>query len=76
MIELTQLTLSQTAPGQKVAWTSGKIAGTVTPQVRFTGPQNLICREFHQVIRLEGVVETGYATACQAADGSWRLLAE
>lgn len=76
VIDLTQLTLSQTSPGEKVSWNSGKIAGTVTPQVRFAGPENLVCREFHQVLRMGGTVETGYATACQAPDGTWRLLAE
>ncbi|MEM7570378.1 MAG: hypothetical protein AAF337_11335 [Pseudomonadota bacterium] len=76
MIELTQLALNQTPAGEKVKWRAGDVAGTITPQMRFAGPGELACREFHQVLRAGSVVETGYATACQALDGSWRLLSE
>lgn len=76
MVDLTQMTLSQKPAGEKVEWRDGKLAGTITPQIRFQGPDDLACREFHQVLRSGSAVETGYATACLAGDGSWRLLAE
>lgn len=76
MIDLTQNALNQGQSGKKIKWREGKLNGTIIPQVAFVGPQTLECREFHQTLRLGDVVETGYATACRAPDGQWRLLSE
>lgn len=76
MIELTQSALNQGQSGKKIKWRQGKLTGTIIPQIAFAGPNALECREFHQTLRLEDVVETGYATACRAPDGKWRLLSE
>jgi surface antigen len=76
MIDLTQSALNQGQSGKKVKWREGKLTGTIIPQIAFSGPNSLDCREFHQTLRLGDVVETGYATACRAPDGKWRLLSE
>lgn len=76
MIDLTQIALNQGQSGKQIKWRDGKLVGTIIPQVSFAGPSALDCREFHQTLRFEDVVETGYATACLAPDGSWRLLSE
>lgn len=76
MIDLTQAALAQGESGKTIRWSDGPIRGTIVPQMAFSGPGAANCREFHQTLRFEGVVETGYATACRANNGDWRILAE
>ncbi|MEM9879837.1 MAG: hypothetical protein AAF862_11235 [Pseudomonadota bacterium] len=76
MIDLTQAALSQGAAGKTVKWRASGLEGTVVPQMVFVGPAGLECREFHQTLRRGKDVETGYATACVAEDGRWRILVE
>lgn len=67
----------ETAPaGTTSSWQnpdSGN-SGTVTPQDRFTNAEGQECREFQQTVTADGQTETGYATACKQADGSWKVV--
>jgi len=76
MIDLTQSALSRGASGKTFKWRQDALEGTVVPQIVFAGPAGLQCREFHQTLRRGKIVETGYATACIAQDGDWRILVE
>jgi len=76
MVDLTRAELSDGAAGKTVKWREESFEGTVVPQMAFTGPAGLECREFHQTLRRGKEVETGYATACVAEDGRWRILVE
>lgn len=76
MIDLTQSALAQGQSGKMIKWSDGPIRGTIVPQISFAGPGSTDCREFHQTLRFKDVVETGYATACRASNGEWRILAE
>ncbi|MCP5405597.1 MAG: glycine zipper 2TM domain-containing protein [Pseudomonadaceae bacterium] len=67
---------AQTAPvGQQVTWynPSSGAQGTITPTR--VGETNMgYCREYSQTITVAGRTERAYGTACQQADGTWRLV--
>lgn len=71
----TQQALNTNPVGQTSAWNnpnSGN-SGTVTPQKTYqTASGN--CRQFEQTVTTGGNLSTGYGTACQQPDGSWRIV--
>jgi surface antigen len=62
--------------GQQVTWynpTSGA-QGTITPTHTGTASDGSACREYQQTVTIGGKTERAYGTACQQADGSWRII--
>lgn len=68
---------AQSAPlGQEITWNnpdSGN-SGTITPVRDGTASSGEYCREYQTEITVGGQNETGYGTACQQPDGSWKVI--
>ncbi len=66
-----------TAPiGETIRWNnpdSGNY-GTITPTRSGTDNGGRICREYQQTINVGGKSQSGYGTACQQSDGSWKIV--
>jgi len=62
--------LSQNSP---VSWNSGSSYGTVTP-IRSYESDGRYCREYSHQVYIDGRPEQARGTACQQADGSWRVM--
>ncbi len=66
-----------TAPiGETIRWNnpdSGNY-GTITPTRSGTDNGGRICREYQQTINVGGKSQSGYGTACQQSDGSWKII--
>lgn len=62
--------------GETIRWNnpdSGNY-GTITPTRTGSDNGGRVCREFHQTIYVGGKQESGYGTACQQSDGSWKIV--
>lgn len=62
--------------GETISWNnpdSGNY-GNVTPVRDGQDSSGNVCREYQQTIYVGGQQETGYGTACQQSDGSWRIV--
>jgi surface antigen len=63
--------------GQRIQWNNPQSGnyGYITPtrdgRDSMTGAH---CREFQQTIVVGGQTQSGYGTACQQPDGSWRIV--
>jgi len=62
--------------GETISWNNPESgnSGTVTPVRDGTDSSGRVCREYQQTIYVGGQQETGYGTACQQSDGSWRII--
>tara|TARA_B110001454_G_C12569419_1_gene371254 strand:- start:271 stop:765 length:495 start_codon:yes stop_codon:yes gene_type:complete len=49
-------------------------SGTVVPTATHTGSTGQPCREFITTVKIGGVEQQGYGTACRQADGSWKIV--
>ena len=64
------------AIGQTIRWNnpdSGNY-GTITPTRSGTDNGGRVCREYSQTIYVGGKQQSGYGTACQQSDGSWKVV--
>lgn len=62
--------------GQTISWNnpdSGH-SGSVTPVRDGYASSGAYCREYQQTITVGGRTERAYGTACQQADGSWKIV--
>ncbi len=62
--------------GQTIRWNnpdSGNY-GTITPTRSGTDNNGRVCREYSQTINVGGKSQSGYGTACQQSDGSWKVV--
>lgn len=62
--------------GEPISWNnpdSGNY-GTVTPVRDGRSASGAYCREYQQTIYVGGQQETGYGTACQQPDGTWKIV--
>ena len=62
--------------GETIRWNnpdSGNY-GTITPVRDGRTSSGAYCREYTQTIYVGGRSESGYGTACQQPDGSWRVV--
>lgn len=70
-------TRAYSAPvGETIRWNnpdSGNY-GTITPTRSGTDNGGRVCREYQQTIYVGGKQESGYGTACQQTDGSWKVV--
>lgn len=66
-----------TAPvGETIRWNnpdSGNY-GTITPVRDGRTSSGAYCREYQQTIYVGGKQQSGYGTACQQPDGSWKVV--
>lgn len=62
--------------GETISWENPQSGnhGTITPVKQGKSSSGELCREYQQTIVVEGRAETAYGTACQQADGTWRLV--
>lgn len=69
---------AQTAPvGETINWSNPESGnyGSVTPtRVGTDANSGNVCREYQQTIYVGGEQQTGYGTACQQSDGSWKIV--
>lgn len=66
----------ETAPANTmVTWKNPESGnyGTVTPRHTYQNAEGYYCREFQQVIMLDGVQHQAFGTACRDADGIWYM---
>ena len=62
--------------GETIRWNnpdSGNY-GTITPTRTGTDNGGRVCREYQQTITVGGKTQSGYGTACQQTDGSWKVV--
>jgi surface antigen len=62
--------------GEPIRWNNPESGnyGTVTPVREGTTASGQYCREFNQTIYVGGRAEQGTGTACQQADGTWKIV--
>ena len=62
--------------GQTITWNNPESGnhGSVTPRRDGYSSAGRYCREYEQVIYVDGRQETAVGTACQNPDGSWETL--
>lgn len=70
-------TRANNAPlGEAISWNNPNTGnyGTVTPIRDGSTKSGAYCREYQQTITVGGKTEKAYGTACQGADGQWRIV--
>jgi surface antigen len=62
--------------GETITWKNPETGhhGSVTPVREGENESGRYCREFRQKIIVDGREQTGYGTACQQPDGSWKIV--
>lgn len=62
--------------GETVTWNNPESPnyGSYTPVREGVAESGSYCREYQQTIYVNGQQETGYGTACQQPDGSWKIV--
>lgn len=62
--------------GESISWNNPESGnyGTVTPTRDGRDNSGAYCREYQQTIYVGGQQETGYGTACQQPDGTWKIV--
>lgn len=67
----------ETAPsGTSVTWKNpdNGHSGTVTPVKTYQNASGQYCREYTQMVTIEGKPQQSYGTACRQADGAWKIV--
>jgi surface antigen len=62
--------------GEEEEWTNPQTGhrGRFVPRKSYYNAQRSLCRDFEHTIWVEGEPEVVEGTACQLADGSWRVV--
>lgn len=62
--------------GESITWKNPETGnhGSVTPVREGESESGKYCREYRQRIIVDGREQTGYGTACQQPDGSWKIV--
>lgn len=62
--------------GERIQWNNPQSGnyGYVTPTRDGRDASGAYCREFQQTIVVGGQTQSGYGTACQQPDGSWKIV--
>lgn len=76
MEKSTQTALNTGPAGKTSRWSNPESgsSGSVTPQPAYRNADGRLCREYQETVQAKGQTQTGYRTACQEADGSWRIV--
>lgn len=72
--EASQNALETAPSGRSVTWRNpdNEHSGAVTPVKTYQTPSGTYCREYEQIVTVDGKREKVYGTACRQPDGSWR----
>ncbi|MET0154693.1 MAG: RT0821/Lpp0805 family surface protein [Rickettsiales bacterium] len=71
----SQYALESTSTGTTSSWRnpdSGH-SGSITPTRTVQNPDGTYCREYTQIIHVDGRDVEGHGRACREADGSWKI---
>lgn len=62
--------------GETIRWNNPESGnyGTITPTRDGRTSSGAYCREYQQTINVGGKSQSGYGTACQQPDGSWKVV--
>jgi surface antigen len=74
--QTSQNSLEKNPDGMAATWqnpNSGH-AGSITPVRTYQTANNQYCREYRQVIQIDGRAEEALGTACRQNDGSWQIV--
>lgn len=76
MEQSTQQALATGPAGKTARWvnTHSGSSGSITPQPSYRDSKGRLCREYQETIKAKNLSKTGYLTACQEPDGSWRIV--
>jgi surface antigen len=76
MEQSTQAALTSGQAGKVVRWANSQSgsSGTITPQPPYRDSKGRLCREYQETLKAKTLSKTGYRTACQEPDGSWRVV--
>jgi surface antigen len=74
-VDTTQNALETQPVGQSSTWVNPDTghSGTVTPVKTFQTADGTHCREFNQLLSVDGQTEEVTGTACRQADGTWKI---
>ena len=72
--EAAQIEATGARVGETILWRDGSASGAVTVVRDGTSTTGRYCREFQQEIKVGGVQERAYGTACRNPDGSWEVV--
>jgi surface antigen len=74
--EAQQRALERSPAGTPVPWTNPDTGhtGTVTPVRTYQVADGRYCREYQQVVTIEGREQRSFGTACRQPDGSWKVV--
>lgn len=77
MSSSTSQALGQAPNGQPVSWSNADSgnSGSTTPTATYKTGSGATCREFDQQVTVSGETQARKGTACQQADGSWKIVA-
>lgn len=48
--------------------------GTITPHKRYRDDEGRYCREYTQIVTVDGKHHSGNGTACRMKDGTWKII--
>ncbi len=74
--EAAQRALETGPTGQPVTWQNPDNGhyGSVTPVKTYQTASGSYCREYQQIVTIDGKQEKAYGTACRQPDGSWKVV--
>jgi surface antigen len=74
--EAAQKALETAPTGRPIAWRNpdNEHSGTVTPVRTYQTAGGTYCREYEQIVTIDGKQEKVYGTACRQPDGSWSVI--
>ncbi len=74
--EAAQRALETSPTGKPVSWQNPDSGhyGTVTPVKTYQTAGGSYCREYQQIVTIDGKQEKAYGTACRQPDGSWKTV--
>jgi hypothetical protein len=74
-LEDAQIRATRTPIGVPVQWNDGNAYGSVTPLRDGNDQSGRYCREFQQMVKINGKQSKAYGTACRQPDGTWQIVA-
>ena len=74
--EAAYLAFESTPSGRPVPWhdPDGYSQGRYVPMRTWRNTSGRYCREYQQVVVIDGREQRAYGTACRQSDGSWRVM--
>ena len=73
MEERTFYALNSGAIGNQYNWRTDRAEGYIIPTYEFKRYDEY-CRNFTQVVKIDGKSQTIHGSACKQVDGTWRMV--